>query len=176
MITLKTNSTWKAGQVNILPVIGETQISEDCTIQVKTLEIAEELASIPDLDFYIVEGQEGVTTSAKSGKGSKTKETEEKTGETIAPQTETSEKLPEEPAADSIAPQVSESDKLEEKKIINNLSTEKQEKDPAEELAGLTIPKLQELAASFPKGEWGGLKKPDLVNYLVTKLEEAKTA
>ena len=175
MITLKTDLTWKAGQVNILPLIGETQISDDCTIQVESIEIANELVAIPDLDFYIVgtvKPTKGKTTPQVTTEVVKSEENQVEQGESIAPQTVTSEELPESEVIDSIAPQTTEGNT--EEQIKRNLSTEKIEKDPVEELSGLTVAKLQELAAPFPKEEWQSLKKADLVNYLAVQLENAK--
>ncbi len=39
-------------------------------------------------------------------------------------------------------------------------------------LLKLTVPRLQELAAPFPKAEWGSLKKDELIIYLTDKLKQ----
>ena len=179
MTTLRTDKKWKAGQVNIIPLIGETQISDDCTIEVEDPKVAEELAAIPDLDFYIVDSPEtvkGKVTPKVVKEPVKTEETKVETADSIQEQTVGSEELAKTETTDDIVAQTTESDELAktESQIKNNLSAEKQEKDPIEELSSLTVAKLQDLAAPFPKEEWQTLKKADLINYLAAQLENAK--
>jgi hypothetical protein len=46
MTTLETKVKELAGQTNILPIVGEVEISSDCTIQVEDDGLAQELAAL----------------------------------------------------------------------------------------------------------------------------------
>lgn len=51
-VILKTDSSWKANMVNILPLIGKVKFSEEATIEVENEEIANKLISImPEFSF-----------------------------------------------------------------------------------------------------------------------------
>lgn len=52
-IKLQTHASYKWGQVNILPAIGEVQISSEGFVEVDTIEQAEEIVSCIE-DFYVV--------------------------------------------------------------------------------------------------------------------------
>lgn len=183
MITLKTKLEHRWGTNRVLPVVGEVFISEEGTIQVKSLEIAEQLQD-SGCDFFIVKGGKEETGKVVDKDLVKTKETTVESDE-IKPQTDEDGELEKGKEGDEIKPQTepngelgtaatSEGQKSKEDSKLPEPSNTPLEEDPAVELAKLKVLDLQTLAAPFPKEEWVTLKKDDLINYLVVKLEEAK--
>lgn len=183
MITLKTKLEHRWGTNRVLPVVGEVFISEEGTIQVKSLEIAEQLQD-SGCDFFIVKGGKEETGKVVDKDLVKTKETTVESDE-IKPQTDEDGELEKGKEGDEIKPQTepngelevvvtSGGQKVEEGIELPEPSNTPLEKDPSEELMLMKVVQLQELAGPFPKEEWEVLKKADLVNYLVTKLQKTE--
>jgi hypothetical protein len=147
MIVLKTTDTWKHGQKNIVPYLGEIEIGEDGLIHVD-LEKAEAAQKLIDLDINFHHH----------------KPKEEK----IKPQTtEEDEDLSKKKEdKDSLITQVEESDILDE----SGFSAEKVEL--VELIRSQTVEQLRSTCKElgYKKIEWENLKKAELRRYLIKKL------
>lgn len=62
MIKLKTNESYKFGQINCLPIIGEVSISSEGIIEVESEEIALQIEEL-NIGFVVVGLEEEVTTT-----------------------------------------------------------------------------------------------------------------
>lgn len=157
MTQLKTEQEFKFGQKNVLPIVGEIQISNEGIIEVETVEIAQQIEDLK-IGFSIV-------------------------GKIVKPTTITTVKIEEikpkviidnlsgvDKKVDTIALQTSESTVLDTTTIEQTIQVPSQDLT----LESLTVDKLRELAVPFPKEEWSTLKKAELVTYLKTQLEKVK--
>ncbi len=138
-VKLVTKQEWRFGQKNILPLVGEVQISSTGEIEVDG-DKADALVNM-EVGFEYSKTQQTTTTTTALPE-----QTTTTTTHLVVTETTTS----------SIEPQV----------VTNDI-----EKSSEVKLETLTVAKLQELAAPFPKEEWSTLNKKDLVSYLNSKLQ-----
>lgn len=159
MVKLKTEDSFKYGQKNVLPFVGETQISDEGIIEVADKATAEALVEC-EIGFHIIEDdgveQAATVVSAKV--------------EEVAPSTTTTEEAEEEVAAEQV-----EEEKGPETPVEEVATESVEEKGPdmedlIKQIDTLTVPALQSMAAPFPKEEWGTLTKEPLKKYLKEKL------
>lgn len=76
MIKLKTNESYKFGQINCLPIIGEISISSEGIIEVESEEIALQIEEL-NIGFAIVELEEEVATTTTTAEPTTTTTTTE---------------------------------------------------------------------------------------------------
>lgn len=166
MTQLKTEQEYKFGQKNVLPIVGEIQISNEGIIEVETTEIAQQIEDL-EIGFTIVgkKVESTTTTTLTESTTTTTVKVEE-----IKPKVEVDNLSGTDKKVDTIAPQTTEST------VLDTTTTEQTTQAPSQDLTleSLTVDKLRELAAPFPKEEWNALKKAELVTYLKTQLEKAK--
>lgn len=147
-VILVTDQSWRFGQKNVLPIVGEVQISEDGKIEVDE----DKAQQLIDLQVGFVKSKEKIqetTTTTTTLQESHTTTTLEEIKKVEEDTLSSEEKV------DTIEPQVT-SNEVEKAESIS--------------LENLTMDKLKELASPFPKEEWSKFtKKADLIAYLHSK-------
>lgn len=163
-VTLKTIHDFKYGQKNVLPIVGEVQISDGGTIEV-TAEEAEQIEAM-EIGWYVEKVDTSTTTTTtKKPEQTTTTTTELVTTTTTVEETTTTttEQLQEkaqlnEPLEGEVAEETTTTTTLSERDQL------------LAEIDGMLLPDLQKQAAAFPKSEWTGMNKPALKAYLKSKL------
>ena len=141
-VKMKTIHPHKHGQTNIIPYAGKVTISTEGEIEVSSMDIAEKIVKA-DIGFNIIASVKVEVKKDEEGKEPKREELKEK----------------------------SEDDGLnrEEKESIGD-DEDNDELIKALDSSEMTLAKLQETAKSFPRAEWGSLRKAELIDYLKGKL------
>lgn len=149
MVKLVTTDSTLFGRKLSIPYAGEVEVSEEGAIQVSDKETADNVVA--------------------SGIGFGYSKLEAKAPEAIKPKAETAVPLggsTETPPADT-PPAESTPQGTEETPAPAAETTPSQ----IDLLKGMNMPQLQEFAKPFPGSEWKELRKPDLLAYLIAKLE-----
>lgn len=141
MVQLKTELKHRWGRANVLPIVGEVEISEEGVIEVESQEVAEQVVNL-GIGFNLVEELEEIKP--------KTEESDldlEEGEEEIKPNVEENEPLNE-------APKMSEAEVAQVRNVLGDM----------------TVAQLKEKVKDFPSVEWRSLNKAELIEYLITKL------
>lgn len=148
-VKIKTNDRFKWGQKNVIPFIGLVEIGKEGEVDVPNEEMAEKIVKLGI--GFVLSTHKATTTTAPVQEATTTT--------TVAPTQE-----------ENIAPKVEETEikKVEEDELGTKEETSNE--DLIKSLDTLKVEELQKLAQAFPKEEWTGKKKAELVDYLKGKL------
>lgn len=141
MVQLKTELKHRWGRANVLPIVGEVEISEEGVIEVESQEVAEQIVNL-GIGFTFIE------------------ELEE-----IKPKTEESDLDPEEDE-EEIKPKTEENEPLSEASEMSDAEVAQ----ARNVLGDMTVAQLKEKVKDFPSAEWRSLNKAELIEYLIAKL------
>lgn len=155
MTKLKTEQEYKFGQKRILPFIGEVQISNEGFIELEDEQIAQQIEDL-EIGFTIVGKVSESSTITHPVKV-----------EEIKPKVEVDTLSSLDKKEEEIKPQTTESTT-----VVDSITQVAAQEEVI--LENLTVDKLRELAAPFPKEEWNTLKKVELITYIKTQLEKVK--
>lgn len=142
MVQLKTELKHRWGRANVLPIVGEVEISEEGVIEVESQEVAEQVVNL-GIGFNLIE------------------ELEE-----IKPKTEESDLTPEEEDEEEIKPKTEENEPLNKAPKMSDAEVAQ----VRNVLGDMTVAQLKEKVKDFPSAEWRSLNKAELIEYLITKL------
>lgn len=156
MVQLKTELKHRWGRANVLPIVGEVEISEEGVIEVESQEVAEQVVSL-GVGFDFIEELEEIKPKAE--------EIKPKTEE-IKPKTEESDLNPEGENEEEIKPKTEENEPLNEAPKMSDAEVAQ----VRNVLGGMTVAQLKEKVKDFPSAEWRSLNKAELIEYLITKL------
>lgn len=151
-VMIRTNDRFKWGQKNVIPFVGLVEISKEGEVEVPNEEVAKKISEL-GIGFEF-QDQEATTTTT-----------------TIAVQeTTTTTTIPPVTKEEDLAPKTEQNDLGKEQENELGAANENPNEDLLKSLDTLKVEELQKLAQTFPKEEWTGKKKAELIEYLKGKL------